>query len=197
MLDKTSEEFLFPDIKRTLQWIHCHTIQMLLCTMWFWEDLIEKWLSGIIGIQKSQNIFMLGSKTYPMCSIHWLGKIRRKSGWGNRVNNWETRVCTRLWRDLLAGSPGGSRWSITKRGVVSALGFLWADSNNSCSSRSVSFPWLQAELGENSLEHVVTLPGEVGGGTLLPFAWCWRTSAAGTAVWPKARRRHWSSEAGI
>lgn len=47
---------------------------------------------------------------------------------------------------------------------VSALGCLWAGNNNSYSSRSVSFPWLAAELGENNLKHMVTLPGEAGGG---------------------------------
>lgn len=149
----------FQTIRRTLQWIRCHTIQTLLCTMQFWEEIIEKWLHGIIGIQKSQNIFMLGSRTHPLRSIHCLGKIRR--GVGKRGNNWKTKG---LWKDVLASSPGGSRWSITKRGVVSALGFLRAGNNNSYSSRNVSFPSLQAELGKNSLRHMVTLPGEVGGG---------------------------------
>lgn len=44
------------------------------------KDIIKKWLHGITGIQKIQNIFMLGSRTHPVCSKHWLGKIGRKGG---------------------------------------------------------------------------------------------------------------------
>ena len=77
---------LFSDIRRTLQCICCHPIQMPLCTVQLWEKITEKWLHGITGIQKSQNISMLGSSTHPMCSIHWLGEMRGEK----RGNNWKT-----------------------------------------------------------------------------------------------------------
>lgn len=80
---------------------------MLLCTVQLWEKITEKQLHGITGIQKSQNIFMLGSSTNPMCSIHWLGEI----GGGKKGKQLENRVCKEdlKWRDVLANPPGGSR----------------------------------------------------------------------------------------
>lgn len=46
--------------------------------MQFWEDIIEKWLHGITGIQKIQNIFVLGSRTDAMCSKHGWEKLEGK-----------------------------------------------------------------------------------------------------------------------